>query len=175
MVLEQAWVQKRMLLAFKKSIFQFFANFWLWVTQLKQFSGKVRQSVQTYLNQNLVIGIFLENRFGTTLSSKTNILSVSKGHFSVFCKFFSDEVETTFWESEAKRSKLFKSKLGHRKLLIKWFWSYLELKNECSERLKRAFFSFLQIFEWRSSNRFLGKRGIAAKNISIKSTLLRAF
>ena len=44
---------------------------------------------------------------------------------------------------------------GDRNRLRKWFWSYLQLKNECSERLKRSFFSFLQIFEWRSGNHFL--------------------
>ena len=97
-----------------------------------------------------------------------------KGHFSGFCKFLSDEVETIFWEREAKRSKLFKSRFDYRKLLKKWYWSYLELKNECSDRLKRTFFSFLQIFEWRRWNRFLGKRDNSAKNFSIKSTLLRA-
>ena len=59
-----------------------------------------------------------------------------------FNKFLSDKVETVLWESEEKRSKLFKSKFGQRKLLVKSFWSYLELKSECSERLKRAFFSF---------------------------------
>ena len=37
------------------------------------------------------------------------------------------------------------------------------------------FFFFLQIFEWRSWNRFLGKRGNAAKTFSLKSTLLRTF
>ena len=159
--------------AFEKCISQFFPNFW--VKKLKPFSGKVRQSVQNYLDQNLVIGSFLENGFEATLSSKTNVLSVGKRHFSIFWKCLSDEVETIFRESEAKRSKLFKSKFGRRKFVRKWFWSYLELKNECSERLKRAFFSFLQIFEWRSWNRFLGKRGNAAKTFSIKSTLLRAF
>ena len=133
----------------------FFTNFW--ATKLKLFSGKVRQSVQNYWNQNLVIRSFLENGFGTTLSSKTNVLSVWKGHFSVFCKFLSDEVETIFRESEAKLSKLFKSKFGHRKLLRKWFWSYLELKNECSEHLKRAFSSFLQIFERTKLKPFSGK------------------
>ena len=149
--------------AFEKSVFQFFANFW--ATKLKLFSGKVRQSVQNYLNQNLVIGSFLENGFEATLSSTMIVVSVWKGHFSVFCKFLSHEVETAFRESEAKRSKLFKSKFGYRKLLRKWFWSYIELKNECSERLKRAFFSFLQIFEWRSWNHFLGKWGQAFKTI----------
>ena len=141
MVLKLLWAQKRMLWAFEKWIFQFFANFW--VTKLKPFSGKVRQSIQNYWNQNLIIGSFLENGFEATLSSKTNVLSVWKEHFSVFCKFLSDEVETIFWEREAKRSKLFNSKFGYRKLLGKWFWSYLELKNECCERLKSAFFSFL--------------------------------
>ena len=96
-----------------------------------------------------------KNGFEATLCSKTNVLSVWKGHFSgFFYKFFSDEVETVFWESEEKRSKLFKSKFGHRKLLQKWFWSYLKLKHESSERLRRAFFSCLQTFEWRSRTAF---------------------
>ena len=155
-----------MLLAFEKCVFQVCANFW--VTKLKPFSVKVSQSVQNYFNQNLVIGSFLENGFEATLTSKTNVVSVWKRHFSAFCQLLSDEVETIFWESEAERSKLFQSKFGHRKLLGKWFWSYLELKNECSEHLKRAFFSFMQIFEWRSWNHFLGKWGRAFKIISIK-------
>ena len=166
MVLKLPWAQKRMLWVFEKSIFQFFAN--LWVTKLKPFSGKVRQSVQNYLNQNLVIGSFLENGFEATLSSKANVVSVWKGHFSVFWKFLSDEVETVFWESEAMRPNLFKSKFGHRKLPRKWFWSYLQLKNECSERLKKAFCSFSQIFEWRSWNRFAEKWGKVFKTFKSK-------
>ena len=79
---------------------------------LKPFSGKVRQGVQDYLNQNLTIGSFLENGFEATLSSKTSIASVSQEHFSVFCKFLSEEVETIFGEGEAKGSRLFKSKFG---------------------------------------------------------------
>ena len=152
-----------MLWTYENAIFQFFANFW--VTKLKPFSGKVRQSIQNYLNQNLVIRSFLENGFEVTLSSKTNVLSVWREYFSVFCRFLSDEVETIFCKSEAKRSRLFKSKFGHRKLLTKWFWSYLDLKNKCSEYLKKAFFSFLQIFEWWSWNHFLGKWGKAFKTI----------
>ena len=213
-----------MLWVFEKGIFQFFENFW--VTKLKPFSGKARQCVQTYLNQNLVIGSFLGNDFGATFSWKTNVLSVWKKHFAVFCKFLSDEVETVlrkseakyskllnqnlgigrflengfeatlswktniasvwkehfsvfwrflsdevetiFWESEAMRPNLFKSKFGHRKLPRKWFWSYLQLKNECSERLKKAFCSFLQIFEWRSWNRFAEKWGKVFKTFKSK-------
>ena len=120
--------------------------------------GKVRQNIKNCLNQNLVVATFLENDFEASLSSKTNFLIVWKWYFSVFCNLLRGKIETIFSESEKKRQKLFKSKFGHRKLLTKWFWSYLELKNECSERLKRTFFSFLQIFGWRSWNRFLGKR-----------------
>ena len=101
----------------------------------------------------------LEKGFGVTLSSKAIVLSVWKERFSVFCKLLSDEVKINCWKSYTKRSKLFKSKFGTRKLLRKWFWSYFELKSECSERLERAFFRFLQIFEWGSWNHFLGKWG----------------
>ena len=139
----------------KKPIFQLLASFW--VTKLKLFAGTVRQSVPDYLNQTLVIASFLENSFGATVSSKTNVLSIWKGYFSDFCKFLSDKFETIFWKSEANRSKLFKSKFGHRNLLRKWFWRNLELKNEYSERMKKRFASFLQIFQWRSRNPFLGK------------------
>ena len=64
---------------------------------------------------------FLENGLEATLSSKMNVLTLSKEHFSVFCTFLSNEVETIFWESEAKDSRLFKSKFGQRKLLRKRF------------------------------------------------------
>ena len=50
------------------------------------------------------------------------------GIFPIFCKFLSDEVETVFWENEAKGSIVFKVKFGHMKLVRKWFWSYLEVK-----------------------------------------------
>ena len=105
MFLKLPWAQKRMLCAFEKDIFQFFANFS--ETKLKLFSRKAMQSIQNYSNQNLVIGSFLGNVFEAILSSKKNIVSVWKGHFSFFCKFLSDEGETIFWESEAMLQKLF--------------------------------------------------------------------
>ena len=85
MVLELPWAKKRIFRLFEKGIIQFVANFW--VMKLKPFSGKIRQSIQNYLNQNLVIGSFLENGSEATLSSKTNVLSVWKGHFSDFLNF----------------------------------------------------------------------------------------
>ena len=162
-----------MLWAFEKGIFQFFSNFW--VTKFKPFSGKVRQSNQNYLNQNLIIGSSLEHGFEVILSSKTNVRSLSKGHYSSFCKFLSDEVETIFWESKAKRSELFKSKFAPRKLFIKWFWSYLEPKNECSERLKRAFFSFLANFWVTKLKPFTGKVRQSNQNYLNQSLIIKSY
>ena len=153
--------------AFDNGVFNFFAHFS--VNNLKMFLGKAMQSIQNCKKSKLDLESILENGFEATLrakadvqnlwvmklklltvSSKANVLHVWKGNFSVFWKFLIDEVETVFWETEAKRSKLFKSKFGHRELVKKWFWSYLELKNEWFEHLKMALFSFLRIFEWRS-------------------------
>ena len=155
--------QKRVLWVLEKSIFCFFANFSL--KKLKPPFGKVRQSIQSHLNQSLVIGMFVENGFEAMLSSKTSVVIVWKGHFLVFWRFLSDEVETIFWEIKRKRSKLFQWKFGHKKLLRKCLWSYLQLKNECCECLKRAFSVFLQIFHWRSWNHLLGRWGKAFKAI----------
>ena len=66
------------------------------MTKLKPFFGKARQSVQNWLNWELVIGSILENGSEAKLKSKMNVLSLWKWHFSVFCKFLSDEVETVF-------------------------------------------------------------------------------
>ena len=81
MILKLAWAQKRIFWAFEKVSFQFCGN--LWVTKLKLFSGKGRQSVQLYLNHNLVIERILENSFEAILISKTNVLSIWKERFSV--------------------------------------------------------------------------------------------
>ena len=96
MNLEQPWDQKRMFWWFEKSIFQIFGNFL--VTKVKPFFGKVMQSVQDYLNQNLVIGSFLENDARATLTSKKNVPSIWTKHFSVFCEFLSDKIEAVLWE-----------------------------------------------------------------------------
>ena len=110
---------KRIFWVFEKGIFQFLSNFWL--TNLKPFSEKLRQSVQNYLHQNLIRGRFLENGFEATLSSKTNVLSVWKGHFSVLWKFLSDEIESIFWKSEAMLQNLFPKSLLCWELFRKCF------------------------------------------------------
>ena len=95
------------------------------VTKVKSLPGKVRESVKKYLNENLVEWSIIENVVHN-LTSKVNVANVWKEHFSVFCWFLSDEFETLFWKSEGKHSKLFQSKFSHKKLLRKWFRSYLE-------------------------------------------------
>ena len=91
------------------------------------------------------------------------------GNFHFFPKFSSEQVGTIFWERKADFSKLLKPKHCTRNHFRYWFWSSLEVRNECSEYLKTAFFHFLQMFEWISWNRFLGKQGKALKNNGRKS------
>ena len=62
--------------------------------------------------------------------------------FLGFCKSLIDKVETIFWESKAKCSKLFKSKFSHRKLVRKWFLSYIELKKNVPGVWKMRFSVF---------------------------------
>ena len=64
------------------------------MTKLKQFSGKLRQSPQSWLNQNLVVGTFSQNGFEVTLSSKTNVIRILKWHFSVFANFLVTKLKT---------------------------------------------------------------------------------
>ena len=161
MILKLRWAEKQKFWAFEKGIIQFFRN--IWETKLKPFSGKVRESVENCLSQDLAKARFLENGFEVTFSSKRNVLSASKRYFSGFWKYLRDEVGTIFWEIEAKHSKMFKSKFSCRKILKKWFWSYLKLKNECCKCFNKVFFRFLQVFEWRSWNHFLGKWAKALK------------
>ena len=80
------WAQKWLLWASEKDIFHFFETFW--VTKLKPFSGKVSQSVQNYLNQNLVIGSFLEYRFEDTWAQKRRLWTFEKDIFQFFTNFW---------------------------------------------------------------------------------------
>ena len=82
MVLKLTWAPKRVFWAFEKGFFQVFENFW--VRKLKPFFGKVRQSVQNYLNGNLVIGSFSENDF----EAKQMLRAFEKDIFKFFAKFW---------------------------------------------------------------------------------------
>ena len=98
--LKLPWGQKGMLWAFGHGAFDLFANFW--VTKLKLFSGKVRQSIEDYLNPKLVIGSISEICFEATLRSKTNVLGFWKKHFSLFWNFWMMKFEAVYWKSAAK-------------------------------------------------------------------------
>ena len=74
-------------------------------------------------------------------AQKQLLRAFEKGIFQFFA---------SFWVTKLKPSSC------HRKCLKEWFWSFLQLKKEYSQRLKRSFFNFLQIFKWRSWNGFLG-------------------
>ena len=122
MVLKLPRSEKRMFSGFKYDIVHLFANFL--VVKLKPFTRKSRQSFQNILNLLLVI----QNSFEATLRWKMNVLMVEKWHFRRFCKLLSDEVEAVLWESKAKGSKVFKSKVIHMKHFLKWFWNYNRVK-----------------------------------------------
>ena len=66
MRLKLPWAQKRVFGTLGKGILQFFDGFC--ATKLKPLLGKVKQSIQNYLNQNLIIRSSLENGLEATLS-----------------------------------------------------------------------------------------------------------
>ena len=81
------------------------------MAKLKPFSEIVRQNVQNYLNQNLVIRRFLENGFESIVTSKTNVFSVKEQTLFSFLQILSDEVEGVFWESKTMLRKVFAQSL----------------------------------------------------------------
>ena len=163
MVLELPWAQKRMLWAFEKIIFQYFMSFSL--TKLKPFLEKVRQSVQSYLNQHLVIGRFLENDFGATLRSKTSVVSVWKAHCSVFWRFLSDKFGTILWEVRENVQDYLNPIFVIGSLLENGFEATLSSKADALSVWKEHFYVFLKIFEWRRWNHSQKNWGKAFKTI----------
>ena len=59
----------------------------------------------------------------------------------------SDEVETVFWENEAKHCELFQSKFGHRKHFEKWFSSYFEDRNKYFVPFEMTLSTFVPVLE----------------------------
>ena len=133
------------------------------------------QSIEKSLHHNLVILSFLENGFEDILSSKLNVLSIWIEHVSVFWKFLSDEIESIFWESEGKCSKLLKSQFDYRKLLRKRFWSYREVKNDCSELLKRPFFYLFLDLSVKNLKPFFRKVRQSVQNYLIQNLVIGSF
>ena len=99
----------------------------------------------------------------SVLTQKTNVMNLWKWHFSLFCKFLSNEVETLFWNSEVKPSKLFKSNIGHRKNFRNGLETTLRWKTNVLRVQKWLF--FLANLKWRSWNHFWWKQGKDFKTI----------
>ena len=77
--------------------------------------------LQNCLNAKFFIGDIVEDGFKAALRSKTNLLSVWKLCFPIFCNILCDKVETIFWETNSDPSKLFQSKAFHGKHFRQWF------------------------------------------------------
>ena len=138
-----------------KRHFSVFVN--SWVMKLKPFSGKARQSLQDQLNSKLVIVSFIGNGFEVTMSWKTNVLRVWNGHFSVFCNIWVRKLKPFSRKVRQNVQNYLNQNLVIGSFLENGFATTLSPKANVLSVLKRAFFNFLEIFEWRSWNRFLGK------------------
>ena len=101
-------------------------------------------------------------------------MSVWKGHFSVFCKFLSDEVETVFWESEAKRSKLFKSKFAYMDFLENGFGAILSSKTNVWT-FEKSIFQFFANLWVTKMKLFSGKARQCCKTFLDKVYLVESF
>ena len=91
---------------------------------------------------------------------KIMYLLSENGVFYLFASFWMTMLKPFF----GKRGKPLETVYLKRKHFRKWFWSYIQIKNECFECLQMEFFTFLQIFEWQSWNCFLGKASQRNKN-----------
>ena len=94
------------------------------------FQRRTWKKLWNLFKQKFIMKRVLENRFGATLTSKGNVLSILKVTFFTFFKFSCDEVKIIFWESKAKLSNLFKSKVSHGYRFRKRFRSSFEVQNE---------------------------------------------
>ena len=108
-------------------------DIWIWIfwgfftffsEQKENVLRKARQGIQNWVNPKSVIENVLENCLKTTLRSKVDLLlNLWNKKLSVSCTSLSQEVETAYCESKAKRSKVFKSKVGYGKHFRKKFRS----------------------------------------------------
>ena len=142
-----------------KTAFFIFANFW--ETKFESFFQKARRSFQDHCSKQG----FLENGLEDNFRSDWISWALQNCIFHFFVNLLVTKLKPFFGESEANKSKLFKFKVVHSKYFRKRFWSYLEVKTECCKPLKMSFFSFLQIFERQSWNRFFEKWDKTFKNV----------
>ena len=104
------------------------------------------ENIKSCLNQNLIIRTLLENFLKLKTSLRQSFLKPILWAFEN--RIFFSFLQIFDWRScnhfQGHWGKLLKPRFSLRKPFRKWFWGYLGLKNECFERLKRAFFSFFK-------------------------------
>lgn len=135
--------------------------------KLNLFPGKVSQILQNGLNVTFIMGnIHNRKRFRSYLEVK----SVCSECLEMAYFNFLYVLEWRSWKCLLERQgKALESEFGHSTFFIKWFGSYLDVKNvyfegcDCS----KISFAFLEMFKWRRWNYFLGKQGKALKMIWI--------
>ena len=174
MVLKLHWAQKRMFWAFEKGICQFFTNFW--VTKLKLV--KIRNKLEPLRPFKFKVGqmkVFRKWFWNNLVIKNECSVHLEREIFS-FLQFLIYEVEAIFWESEAKFSKLSKSKFGHMKLLKNGFEATSSSKANVLSVWKGHFSVICKFLsDERIWNHFLGKQDNAAKTFCTKSALFGAF
>ena len=153
--LEATFSSKRDVLSVWKEPFSVFANFW--VTTVKPFFEKFRESFENYLNQSLVRRSLLENAFEATLRSETNVVSFWKENFYVFLKIFEWWRWNYFQENWGKAFKTIEIKVwsyeGSWKMVLKLPWA----KKEMLWAFEKSIFQVYANFSLMKLKPFFGK------------------
>ena len=110
-----------------------------------------------------------------TWKPNMNVLIFWKLYFCFFANFWVAKLKSYSGKSTQKPWDCLDQIFVIGSILKKYFPSYLETRNACSENFKIELVTFSQIFEWWSWNRLLGKSDKASKGLYIKSFLLGTF
>ena len=139
---------------------------------MKPFSEKENQSLQKYkkLDQNIETKVGRWNhfriRFWSYLKVKSNCFEDSNVIFFTFLvNFWGTKLKPFSGKANQSLQNGFILTFARGSILENWFWSYLEVKNECCKCLKMDFLIFLNIFQWTSWKCFWGKQGKAYKTV----------
>ena len=117
----------------------------------------------------------LRNAFEATWKPNMNVLIFWKLYFCFFANFWVTKLKSYSGKSTQKPWDCLDQIFVIGSILKKYFPSYLETRNACSENFKIKLVTFSQIFEWWSWNSLLGKSDKASKGLYIKSLLLGTF
>ena len=100
MISKLLWSKTRIFWAIKKGAFFSFLKDFEW--RIWTASWKKEAKRQKLFKSKFIIRTFLENGFEATLSSKTNVMSIRKGHFSFFVHFWMKKLKA--YSAKARQS-----------------------------------------------------------------------